>query len=149
MNIYMKVKSPFLLTCILLLSISGCSLFDNDNHENPENLLRPWELVSFTDEAGNAIELFEGEVHTVRFSKERTLGGETACNFYGGDFTAERDGDINITNLLSTEIACEQPNHSTEYLNGLAEANEFTLDNGRLVLRYGNEGELIFEERLE
>lgn len=149
MNNYMKVKPSLLLTCILLVLMSGCSLFDNDNHENPGDLLRPWQLASITDEMGNDIELFEAEVHTVRFSSEGTLGGETACNFFGGDFTAERDGDIRITNLLSTEIACEQPNHSTEYLNGLAEAVEFTVGNGRLVLRYGKSGELIFEERLE
>lgn len=149
------MKNPIKYKCLglfafaILITISSCSLIDNDNRENPGDLLRAWELATITDVTGNTIELFEGEVHTVRFSGERTLGGETACNFYGGDFSAERDGDIRISNVLSTEIACEQPNHSTEYLNALAEANEFTLESGRLVLKHGSAGELVFLERLE
>ncbi|NGP77785.1 META domain-containing protein [Balneolaceae bacterium YR4-1] len=136
-------------TYVILLPISGCSLIENNNNENTRDLLRAWELATITDETGNTIELFDGEVHTLRFSSERTLGGETACNFYGGDFSAERDGNIRINNILTTEIACEQPNHSPEYLSALGEADEFSVHSGRLVLRYGNAGELIFEERLE
>lgn len=120
-----------------------------DDGENPENLLRPWELVSISDESGDEIPLTEEEIHTARFSSEGTLEGETACNFHGGDFTAERDGDIRISNLVSTDIACEEPNRSQEFLNGLAEADSYSVNNGNLVLNYGQAGRLEFQERLE
>ncbi len=142
-------RYPVLLALVLFIQISGCSLIDNDNKEDPGDLLRAWELIAITDEEGNDIELFEGEVHTARFSRDGSLGGETACNSFGGEFKAERDGDIRISNLLTTDEACQEPNHSTEYLNGLGEANKFTVESGKLVLRYGTDGVLTFLERLE
>lgn len=137
-----------ILAGILLLLLGGCSLI-GDNGENPENLLRPWELVALSDAEGNNISLTEGEIHTARFSNDGSLGGETACNTYGGEFEADRDGDINITDLISTDIACEEPNHSEEFLNGLAEAESFSVDEGNLVLNYGQAGKIEFQERLE
>ncbi len=107
------------------------------------------ELVSLSDAEGNDISLIEGEIHTARYANDGTLGGETACNSYGGEFEADSDGDINITDLVATEIACEEPNHSEEFLNGLAEAESYSIDEGNLVLNYGQAGRLEFQERLE
>lgn len=120
-----------------------------DNGENPEKLLRAWELVDLSDAEGNDIRLIEGELHIARFSNDGTVGGETACNFYGGEFEVDRDGDINITSLVSTDIACEEPNHSEEFINGMTEAESFSVDKGNLVLNYGRAGRLEFQERLE
>lgn len=137
------------LLLVLLTLISGCNLFEDENGSVVANLNGPWELNQLFDANGNEIQLIEDEVHTLRFISDDEFGGETSCNQHGGKFRATSFGSFEVSKLVVTEQACSQPSRSGEFLNGLGEADSYEVDNGRLVLEYGDDGRLIFLARLE
>lgn len=144
----MKTMIPSLKAIIFsILFLSSCTVLSGDN--TPTELIRPWELNELFDANGNQIELFEGEVHIVRFNLEGEFTGSTECNELGGNYRAEGGGDLKVTELIATEQLCPDPNHSAEFLNGLAEVKRFKNEDGHLTIFYGEEGKLVFLERLE
>lgn len=134
---------------LLLLLVSSCSM--NDGNRVPSiELERSWELVSFTDENGDDLTLYDYEVHTLRFDDDESeLRGEAACNFYGGKYRALKNGTISIRDLAVTEALCRQPSRGDEFVDALVNVSEFNLSGGKLVLKFGSKGKLKFFERLE
>lgn len=132
----------------LLFLLSYCSIFDGN--ESPEiKLNRTWEVVQFFDAEGDEINLNQGEPLTLRFSSENELGGAADCNTFGGNYRAKKNGNLKIKNLVTTEIACEQPTFGSDYLNSLSRVSEFKEDEEQLILFFGEDGKMIFLERLE
>lgn len=131
-----------------LLLLSSCSIFDG-NETSQIELKRSWEVVEFFDAEGDKIVLNQNEPLTLRFSGENKLNGEADCNVFGGEYYAKENGDLNIKNLIYTEIACQQPTLGQDYLNALTRVSDFEKDEGKLILFYGEDGKIIFLERLE
>ena len=136
------------LSIFFLLFVS-CSLFDSDESAEIIELDRTWEVVQFIDSDGDKVNIEDDEILTLRFSDETSLGGEADCNQYGGDYIARENGRINITNLISTEMACIQPSYGDEFVTALSNTSKFFREEGRLILYFGDDGKLIFFERLE
>lgn len=140
------MKRIILISFFLLVS---CSLLDSDNSADRMELKRSWEVVEFVDSGGNEIPFADDELLTIRFSDDSSLGGDAGCNVYGGDYIARENGEIRINNLISTEIACEQPTYGDDFIDSLSRVSAFELENGRLILHFNGNGKLIFLERVE
>lgn len=143
------MRAAHLLLIFLLLM--SCSV-NNGNRLSSIEFQSSWELVSFIDEKGEELTLYDYEVHTLRFDKnknESELGGETACNFYGGKYRAFKNGTISIRDLAVTEALCRQPSWGDQFVIALVDVSEFNLSGGELVLKFGSKGKLKFLERLE
>lgn len=72
------------------------------------------------------------------------IGGTSACNQYGGSYTINGNS-IEIADVFSTMMACEEPLMATEtaYLAALEQVDTVTMDGGELVLT-GADVELRF-----
>jgi heat shock protein HslJ len=99
-----------------------------------------WTLTSL-----NGAPLAEGSAPiTLEFSSETELGGQGGCNGYGGNYTAGADGSIDISQLVSTMMACEPQiimENEAAYLQALESVTHYsisgdtlTLDNGDAIL---------------
>lgn len=134
---------------LIFFLLTSCSVNDGSQLSSIE-FQSSWELVSFIDEKGEELILYDYEVHTLRFNKnESELGGETACNYYGGKYRAFKNGSMSIQNLVVTEALCRQPSWGEEFVNALVDVSEFNKNGGELILKFGSKGKLKFFERLE
>ena len=83
----------------------------------------------------------------INFDKAKgSAGGNTGCNVFGGNYTANGD-KIAITNLISTMRACiedERMNVEREFNDGLRTANRFEIKGGKLYLYRNNNLLLTF-----
>ncbi len=129
-------------------TVSSCTILEGNSSSHIE-LKRSWELVQFFDESGSNVHLNEDEPLTLRFLNESEVGGDADCNLFGGEYKAKVNGEMNIKNLYSTEIACEEPTLGYTYLEVLSSVQDFKKEDGRLILSYDKKGKLIFLERLE
>jgi heat shock protein HslJ len=80
---------------------------------------------------------------TIEFNGDRVSG--QACNIYGGTYELGEHGELRLSAMQMTEMACEEPMMSLEaaYHAALALVRTASVDDGRLTL--GGEGvELIF-----
>lgn len=64
------------------------------------------------------------------------IGGRSACNEYGADWTFTDDGP-RLGDIAQTLMLCEDPVNASEvaYLEALRRVTDFALDGDRLVLR--------------
>ncbi|MCG2589976.1 META domain-containing protein [Rhodohalobacter sulfatireducens] len=134
---------------LLLLFIFSCSDFGRHHTTDRITLERPWELVTFIDSNGNELDLYDYEVHTLRFLNESEFAGEAACNHYGGKYAAKNDGKITVGEFYITEALCRQPSWGEEFAGAITKVKKYELEDGRLILLYDKLGILIFNERLE
>lgn len=139
---------PGILTLLAsVLFTASCGISDGDI--GTVELQRSWELDSLYGADAREIPLSDSELHVLRFTGKNTFNGQTACNEYGGRYRAEADGAFVVHELASTDELCQDPNHSSRFLQGLSAATRFEWDQGQLTLHYGESGRLVFLERLE
>ncbi|MBK6750840.1 MAG: META domain-containing protein [Pyrinomonadaceae bacterium] len=72
---------------------------------------------------------------TLNIHEEGKLGGKSGCNVYGGNYSME-DGELSITGIISTMMACEEPSMQFEqtFFRTLEGAKNFELSNGKLTI---------------
>jgi len=73
---------------------------------------------------------------------EGNFAGRSGCNSYTGAVTAgEQPGDIVISPIISTRMACAEPYMQVEsrYLTNLQAATKFGVRDGELTLTYQDE----------
>jgi heat shock protein HslJ len=71
--------------------------------------------------------------------KEKSAGGNTGCNVFGGNYTQSGDR-LKITNVVSTMRACiedERMNVERDFKNGLDRADRYLIAGGKLDLYDG------------
>ncbi|MFT3743321.1 MAG: META domain-containing protein [Pyrinomonadaceae bacterium] len=67
--------------------------------------------------------------------KGSSLGGRSGCNVYGGDYAFE-DNALNVGDLMSTMMACQEPAMQFEriFLDTLKNSTEFSLEDDQLTV---------------
>lgn len=82
---------------------------------------------------------------TLEFSAEGRAAGSDGCNEYSGTYTLS-DGIRFGENFISTLRACQQNvmDQAAAYLTVLVGANDYTVADGVLTIRYGEVGTLVF-----
>jgi heat shock protein HslJ len=104
-----------------------------------------WVLVRYGPTAA-PVEPLADNPPTLSFDDD-TLGGNTGCNHYGGEYQVEGNRLV-INEIFQTLIGCPEPLMEQEgaYLGALRAADTFTLTGGSLTLFY-EDGELHFQRR--
>ena len=104
----------------------------------------PWKLAAWSvrslDPAGFEI--------TADFADGR-IGGRSAVNAYGGDYSASSDGSFSVGLVAMTEMAGEPAAMQAEslYHSLLAQARHWRIAGSQLVLSAGSQDLLIFQPR--
>lgn len=98
-----------------------------------------WDLVML----GTA-ETSQGVDSTLNFGTENDIGGNGGCNVFGGSVSFADDGTLDIENVFSTMMACEEPKMSQEraFFDALEAATDYTLADGQLTLS-GEDGAVL------
>jgi heat shock protein HslJ len=79
-------------------------------------------------------------IPTVNFDAQRRVAGTSGCNSYFGAYSA-RDGDLDVSGLGHTEMACAEPlmRQETAFLGALDAAARYVVEvDGKLVI-YGRD----------
>jgi putative lipoprotein len=91
-----------------------------------------WILVALDGEA-----IPDGVDATLIFGAEDgSVGGNGGCNSFGGSIAYQEDGTIDISQIMSTMMACEDAKMSTErgLFNALEAASDYTIEGETLTL---------------
>lgn len=89
----------------------------------------------------------DNRTYVLRFSRDGKLEGSADCNAYGGKYVADEDGLFSVRELISTEVYCGEGSREGLYLEGLREADEYEVEEGRLRLLSEEGSVLVFENR--
>ena len=109
-----------------------------------------WILELITENGQGKKPVADTEV-TLRFSAEK-LTGSAGCNRYFASYQTGDDRQLSITDIVSTEMWCLQPEgimeQETKFLQWLDKANSYRINDGQLTL-YGNDREqkLVFRKK--
>lgn len=96
-----------------------------------------WQLTAFGPAAA-ALPVVPDSTVTLEFSADGMAGGNTGCNSYGGDYTAEGD-TLSFGEMVSTLMACADETVMAQeqaYLAALQTANRFEVTADQLTIWY-------------
>lgn len=126
----------------LILKFSGTpkSSSDTDNSTAVRLEDKKWILATI---AGKAVPKLENAPFLVFDKQKAGAGGNSGCNSFGGSYKSEGD-KISITEIISTQIACEDErgNIEREFFDNLRKVNRFEIKAGKLNL-YASETLLL------
>jgi heat shock protein HslJ len=84
----------------------------------------------------------------IRFDEKRkSVGGDTSCNSFGGNFRTSGRDTISVTKVIMTMRACVEDDKMAvqqDMMAGLGAANRYEIRDGRLLLYHGSRLELTF-----
>ena len=90
---------------------------------------------------GNEIEIPLDHNPAISFLKEGKISGETGCNRFFGDFSAN-DKALTFSNMGSTRMMCPQMEFEGAYLTALDKVSSYIIHDDSLVFK-DNEGNII------
>lgn len=98
------MKKQFVIIGIVVLfvcgGLSGCT-------SSISGIIGEWSLLSYGDADNPTYAL--SEVNTsIQFNSDHTFGGNVGCNIFGGDWKPTIDGGVSFSNIISTEMYCEE-----------------------------------------
>ncbi len=128
--------APRLALATAVLAAAGAIAYANGNAGSAGSAAADlagtnWTLTELEGTSGA-----EGVETTLIFHEDGGLGGNGGCNSYGGSVSFEDADGIDISEVFSTMMACEEPKMSQEqrYFRALEAATNFTLDGNVLIL---------------
>lgn len=136
----MKRTATLVVSLALILAACG----GGDPNSQPGDPTGGWQLVSGLVD-GQQINPIASHPVTIEF-KDGRVGGTSACNSYGGEYTVEGSA-VTIGEIAMTEMACFPENVmslESQYLSALSAVGSFAVDDANLVLS-GDGVELEFE----
>lgn len=135
----MKFKKLWLLSILVLgLVLAACGAEGGEEFSLDGTA---WQLSTYRKNAPLA-----GTNPTLAFA-DGQVSGNASCNSYGGG--VQVDGQqISFGALFSTEMACMDPagvmEQETDYLQMLMQVNQYEIQDGNLVLFFGDHETLVF-----
>ena len=119
-----NMKSLFVLTLVLTLSLAACGIFERDTGLEGTS----WSLVEV-----NGQPVLAGSTPTLVFETDRA-GGNGSCNTFGGEYKAE-NGTLSFGPIFSTLMYCEDfMDQESAYLAALEEASGYQIRGGNLQI---------------
>src|SRR5262249_50505919 len=137
---------PVLMVALLVLALPACAKSESSGAGADPSALTGtvWQL---TDESMASLvqQVWPGSKVTIQF-RDGSANGTSACNQYGGDYTAKTDGAMTFGQFQTTMMACipEVGALETAYMAALAKVTTFSVD-GTLELT-GSGKPLTYEQ---
>ncbi len=128
-----------LLIISLLMAMSACtSTRKTTSVVTPEIKYKKWALTSVN---GVWVDSVTAKKAYVIFSADGTMGGNTGCNNFGGNYLIAQN-NITLSGIKVTEMACPKNVFERPLLDAINKVNKYTVENSQLVL-WNNEEKLI------
>lgn len=122
---------------LVILGLGSCTN-DDDAQDANDSLLGSWELVTFTTDGGDEIDVPPEITLTFEQGPDGiSFNGASSCNSYLGTILVMADNELNIVTIGSSERGCVSEvlsDFETLYLNTLATVRNYTFQENRLVL---------------
>lgn len=96
-----------------------------------------WKLKEFPT---NPMEITAGEKEIFMMFADTSseVRGFLGCNGFGGKYVATPTGDLQITNVMSTKMACDRLNVENAFGKAMEETNKYTIEKDLLRLQKGD-----------
>ena len=107
-----------------------------------------WVLVAMGEE-GDLKPALDIKDVTLNFSDSDSLGGNGGCNSYSGEYESTTKGKLEVSDIISTMMACIQPGIMTQehtFLDALDEAESYVVVSGELRIFCDDDFILVLEE---
>lgn len=136
-----------LLAILLLCVLASCG---STKEADPIALLtsKNWELQSLNGNAANASQYGRG-LPTVTFSADNKIMGNGGCNGFSGSYNVNDEMGMNVSQIVSTKMACEGGNGESEFFATLEKANMVKVDADKLTLMNGVDELMVLVPRAE
>ncbi len=100
---------------VLAGGLSGCTTLQSD-------IIGEWSLLSYGEATNQTLAL--PTVNTsIQFQRDHSFHGNVGCNDFGGDWKLTSDGHISFSNIVSTEMYCEDTWEQETAVLGLLSQN--------------------------
>ncbi len=87
------------------------------------------------------------EEFVLTFNEDGSMGSLTDCNSMGGNFEIDEEKNIGFSEFFSTKMYCEGSQES-DYMTMLQDSENFTFENGNLILKSDKAGsKMIFSPK--
>lgn len=96
-----------------------------------------WELKEFP---ASPMEMTPGEkqIFMQLSDTSSNVSGFLGCNGFGGKYLATPGGDLQITDVISTQMACERLNVENAFRKAMEETSKYTIEKDLLRLQKGD-----------
>jgi heat shock protein HslJ len=101
------VKKILLILAVISLAISACS-----SGEASASLIGAWDLTAYGPAASPSPVVPDSGAQ-VTFNEDGTVGGNSGCNGFGGNYAVEGD-QITFSEIVSTLMACDDARMAQE-----------------------------------
>lgn len=139
------MKKLFSILSFALIAIITASC--GSTHAGSDNDLLVsgnWQLTSMNKKSIVASEFTNG-APVANFSIDHKITGNSGCNRYGGAYNLNTEGGINISEVISTKMACPSLKGESEYLDALSKVNMAKIDKDQLILLHDTEELLVYK----
>lgn len=152
----MKSCTNFSIIPVLLILLSGCSIFSSDNGDSSDEIKKAlvdktWELRSVQENGYDVYAPAIDSMYTISFTSDSTFSAYDICNVCGGGYHLEGDELISFGSFICTEIACPNYPNSIPF-SSLLGGNTFpiTFQNDEMHITVDEDDDIIrdyvFEE---
>ncbi len=98
-----------------------------------------WDVIAYNNGNQAVVGVIGGTQLTAVFGADGTLSGAAGCNNYSGGYTVDGEGNIQIGPLMSTMMACGEPEgimeQEMQYLAALQTAATYSMEGDTMQLR--------------
>ena len=98
-----------------------------------------WTVTSYNNGKQAVVGVLADTTPTILFGESGQISGSGSCNNYSGSYKSDGVGSIEIGPLISTMMACAEPegvmDQETQFLAALQAATVYTIDGSTLEMR--------------
>lgn len=107
-----------------------------------------WQLQSINGTTVESSQFGKG-LPNATFSADNKIMGNGGCNTYSGSYNLNDEMGLNVSQVISTKMACDAMATETAYFDALNKANMVKIDPDKLILMDGVKEILVFVPKAE
>jgi len=131
--------------CATTLFITSCNSTKEASTSLPVDMLTAtsWQVTEINGKPIDKADFGNG-APTATFSTDNKINGKGGCNGYGGSYNLNEEGGINISQLMSTKMYCENAKGENTYMKVLESVDMAKVEKDKLTLMKGVDAVLVF-----
>lgn len=104
---------------------------------------KEWKLLTMNGEAVEMDSEFPAEAHLIFDEENNSVTGNGGCNSFGGTLELTGDGEIAISDIVSTQMACPNLDIENQFHEALREAKHYHVASNTLTLHGENHENVV------
>jgi heat shock protein HslJ len=128
------------------LLITSCKTPKDATASLPVDMLTAhgWQLTEINGKPVSDADFGNG-APTAMFTTDFKISGKGGCNGYGGSYNLNDDGGMNVSQLISTKMWCDNAKGENTYFKALGDVTAAKVEKDKLVLMKGVDTVLVFK----